>query len=215
MNLNLSHAWKHRQVSTGQFAGLAFVFLWFFIGGIAHFAATDTEARIVPPYIPWPVAAVIVSGVFELLGAFGLLRHRPVPADPGRHTRAHLHAAAAGTVPGAGVGAVAAAADPGRTAVADLLVHVAAHQRASPGPRVDELNYGIVVGRNGNHAAAVCGRHLQGHADGRARRVKWRSFMWPDALAVSPAARTTVPAPANRPASRTPRAGRWPWPQNR
>ena len=54
-------------------AGLAFVFLWFFIGGIAHFVATATEMRIVPPYIPWPRAAVLVSGVFELLGAAGIL----------------------------------------------------------------------------------------------------------------------------------------------
>ena len=53
--------------------GLAFVFLWFLIGGIAHFAATETEVRLVPPYIPWPYAAVWVSGVFELLGAGGLL----------------------------------------------------------------------------------------------------------------------------------------------
>jgi uncharacterized membrane protein len=53
--------------------GLAFVFLWFLIGGIAHFVATDTEMRIVPPYIPYPRAVVIVSGVFELLGAAGLL----------------------------------------------------------------------------------------------------------------------------------------------
>ncbi|MYM75132.1 DoxX family membrane protein [Duganella sp. FT134W] len=56
-----------------QIAGLAFVFIWFFVGGIMHFVATDTEARIVPPYIPWPVAAVLVSGVFELLGAAGIL----------------------------------------------------------------------------------------------------------------------------------------------
>jgi uncharacterized membrane protein len=34
------------------------------------------EMRIVPPYIPWPRAAVLVSGVFELLGAAGLL-YRP------------------------------------------------------------------------------------------------------------------------------------------
>ena len=53
--------------------GLIIVFLWFFIGGIAHFAATEGEMRIVPPYIPWPWAAVIVSGVFELLGAAGIL----------------------------------------------------------------------------------------------------------------------------------------------
>ena len=53
--------------------GLAIVFLWFFIGGIAHFALTETEMRIVPPWIPWPRAAVLVSGVFELLGAIGVL----------------------------------------------------------------------------------------------------------------------------------------------
>jgi uncharacterized membrane protein len=53
--------------------GLALVFLWFLVGGIAHFAATETEIRIVPPYIPWPLAAVWVSGAFELLGAVGLL----------------------------------------------------------------------------------------------------------------------------------------------
>ena len=54
-------------------AAVAFVFLWFFIGGIAHFAFTEAEMRIVPPYIPWPRGAVLVSGVFELLGAVGLL----------------------------------------------------------------------------------------------------------------------------------------------
>ena len=53
--------------------GRGIVFLWFLIGGMAHFAATDTEVRLVPPYIPWPLAAVWVSGVFELLGAGGLL----------------------------------------------------------------------------------------------------------------------------------------------
>ena len=54
-------------------AGLAFVFLWFAVGGVAHFIATDAEMRIVPPFIPWPRATVLVSGVFELLGAAGLL----------------------------------------------------------------------------------------------------------------------------------------------
>lgn len=54
-------------------AGIAFVFVWFFFGGIAHFALTATEMRIVPPYITWPRAAVLISGVFELLGAAGLI----------------------------------------------------------------------------------------------------------------------------------------------
>ena len=57
-------------------AGLVFVFLWFFIGGIAHFVATDLEMRIVPPWMPFPRALVLVSGVFELVGAAGLLSSR-------------------------------------------------------------------------------------------------------------------------------------------
>jgi uncharacterized membrane protein len=60
-------------MSRGKLAGVAVVFLWFFIGGIAYFVATETEMKIVPPYIAWPRAAVLVSGVFELLGAAGLL----------------------------------------------------------------------------------------------------------------------------------------------
>lgn len=59
--------------SRAKRAGIAVVFLWFLLGGIAHFAATDAEVRVVPPYIPWPRAAVLVSGLLELLGAAGLL----------------------------------------------------------------------------------------------------------------------------------------------
>lgn len=60
-------------MSRWRLAGLGIVFVWFFVGGIAHFVATEAEMRIVPPYIPWPRAAVLVSGVFELMGAAGLL----------------------------------------------------------------------------------------------------------------------------------------------
>jgi uncharacterized membrane protein len=56
-----------------KWAALGFVFLWFLIGGIAHFALTDLEMSIVPPVIPWPRTVVLISGVFELLGAAGLL----------------------------------------------------------------------------------------------------------------------------------------------
>ncbi|WP_197076483.1 hypothetical protein [Luteimonas sp. FCS-9] len=74
------HAIRHvlglAPLGRARIAGLAVVFVWFFVGGIAHFALTDLEMRIVPPWIPWPRAAVLVSGVFELLGAVGLLWHR-------------------------------------------------------------------------------------------------------------------------------------------
>jgi uncharacterized membrane protein len=56
--------------------GVGFVFLWFFVGGIAHFAATDFEMKIVPPSIPWPRAAVLGTGICELVGASGLLDRR-------------------------------------------------------------------------------------------------------------------------------------------
>jgi uncharacterized membrane protein len=53
--------------------GLVFVFIWFALGGIFHFTATNVEMRIVPPSLPWPRAVVLVSGVFELLGAIGIV----------------------------------------------------------------------------------------------------------------------------------------------
>jgi uncharacterized membrane protein len=53
--------------------GLGIVFVWFFIGGIAHFALTDFFVLIVPTWVAWPSAVVYVSGVFELLGAVGVL----------------------------------------------------------------------------------------------------------------------------------------------
>jgi uncharacterized membrane protein len=61
------------EISRWYAVAVGFVFLWFFLGGIAHVVATDIETSVVPPYIPWPRAAVLVSGVCELLGAAGLL----------------------------------------------------------------------------------------------------------------------------------------------
>jgi len=63
-------------------AVLAFVFLWFFIGGIAHFAFTQAEMSIIPPAFPNHRLLVLISGVCELLGAFGLLL-RPTRAAAG------------------------------------------------------------------------------------------------------------------------------------
>jgi uncharacterized membrane protein len=61
------------EIPRARVVGMGIVFLWFLLGGIAHFALQDLEIRLVPPYIPWPRTAVEVSGVFELLGALGLL----------------------------------------------------------------------------------------------------------------------------------------------
>ena len=57
---------------SGQYLARLFVFAWFFIGGIMHFSRSDLFLRIVPAYIPFPLATVYISGFFELLGAVGL-----------------------------------------------------------------------------------------------------------------------------------------------
>ena len=55
-----------------RYAGLVIVFIWFGFGGISHFTSTPFFLRIVPPYVPYPLAVVYVSGVFEILGAIGI-----------------------------------------------------------------------------------------------------------------------------------------------
>lgn len=57
---------------SGRYLARLFVFGWFFIGGIMHFARPDLFLRIVPPYIPYALATVYISGAFELFGAIGL-----------------------------------------------------------------------------------------------------------------------------------------------
>jgi uncharacterized membrane protein len=43
----------------------------FFVAGLNHFLRTDFYLSIMPPYIPWHLAAVYVSGVAE--GVLGVL----------------------------------------------------------------------------------------------------------------------------------------------
>jgi len=59
-----------------KIAGMAFVFIWFMGGGIAHFTSPEFFLAIMPPYVPYHEAIVAISGVFEILGALGLLWQR-------------------------------------------------------------------------------------------------------------------------------------------
>ena len=47
--------------------------------GIQHFVAPQQFVDIVPPYLPWPLALVYISGFFEILGGVGLLIPRLTP----------------------------------------------------------------------------------------------------------------------------------------
>jgi len=66
------------KLSGWRIAGLCFVFVWFIGGGIGHFVISDFFASIMPPYFPkslhYPI--VYISGVFETLGALGLLMNK-------------------------------------------------------------------------------------------------------------------------------------------
>jgi uncharacterized membrane protein len=62
-----------RRGTRWQRVALWFVFFWFLLGSVAHFAFTDLEARIVPPQIPDARDVVLITGLLELLGAAGLL----------------------------------------------------------------------------------------------------------------------------------------------
>lgn len=44
--------------------------------GVLHFVRAEVFVGIVPPWLPWPLALVYVSGVAEVLGGLGLLLPR-------------------------------------------------------------------------------------------------------------------------------------------
>lgn len=52
---------------------LLIISLFFLIGGIAHFVLTDFFVKAMPDYLGYQYELVIISGVFELLGAIGIL----------------------------------------------------------------------------------------------------------------------------------------------
>ncbi len=49
--------------------------LFFIVAGITHFTNQAFFTSIVPPYLPWPVALVVISGIAEIgLGVLLLVR---------------------------------------------------------------------------------------------------------------------------------------------
>ena len=52
---------------------LLIIALFFIAGGIAHFVFTDFFVQSMPDYLSYHKELVIISGIFELLGAIGIL----------------------------------------------------------------------------------------------------------------------------------------------
>lgn len=46
--------------------------LFFVAGGTLHFVFTAAYAGIMPPWLPWQRALVLISGVFEITGGLGV-----------------------------------------------------------------------------------------------------------------------------------------------
>lgn len=48
----------------------------FVAAGVLHFVSPGFYARIVPPFVPWSLGAVYISGLAEIIGGLGLLVSR-------------------------------------------------------------------------------------------------------------------------------------------
>jgi uncharacterized membrane protein len=72
-------------MTTTSWTTLALVGKWafaalFVAGGVGHFAATDVYMKIMPPYLPYHRALVLLSGVFEVV--LGILLLVPTTTRP-------------------------------------------------------------------------------------------------------------------------------------
>jgi uncharacterized membrane protein len=62
-----------KMLSMSQRIGVVLAAIFYVVAGALHFVKTDLYLKIMPPYIPWHLAMVRVSGGCEILGGLGLL----------------------------------------------------------------------------------------------------------------------------------------------
>lgn len=62
-----------RSLSWPKRIALVLASIFYISAGILHFTKTSFYLKIMPPYIPWHLAMVQISGVCEILGGLGLL----------------------------------------------------------------------------------------------------------------------------------------------
>lgn len=66
-----SYGFSKNYMSTLRRISLGMLSLLFIAAGIMHFAVPETYVSIIPPFIPYPLWMVYISGIAEILG--GLL----------------------------------------------------------------------------------------------------------------------------------------------
>ena len=47
--------------------------IFFIAAGVLHFVRPEFYAQIIPPYLPWPLALVFISGACEIVGGVAVL----------------------------------------------------------------------------------------------------------------------------------------------
>ncbi|TWU07813.1 DoxX family protein [Stieleria varia] len=57
---------------TMRLVSLGLLSFLFIAAGVNHFVSPDTYVKIMPAYLPWPLALVYVSGFFEVVGGIGV-----------------------------------------------------------------------------------------------------------------------------------------------
>jgi len=61
-----------RRHSLSYFVGLSVMGIFYILAGSYHFASPKTYLSAMPPYIPWPLTMIYISGAAEILGGIGL-----------------------------------------------------------------------------------------------------------------------------------------------
>jgi uncharacterized membrane protein len=61
------------RLSVAQRIALVLAAVFYVGAGTLHFLRPEFYLKIVPPYIPWHLAMVQISGFFEIMGGLGLL----------------------------------------------------------------------------------------------------------------------------------------------
>ena len=56
-----------------RYAGLVLLSLIFVVGGVLHFVLPQAYLRIMPPYLPWHMPLIWISGAAEIAGGLGVL----------------------------------------------------------------------------------------------------------------------------------------------
>lgn len=58
--------------NVGRGLSIGLLSLLYIAAGVNHFVSPGVYLKIIPNYLPWPLALVYVSGFFEVLGGVGL-----------------------------------------------------------------------------------------------------------------------------------------------